>query len=52
VNGDRRRRNSPYGHSDRRTQYRRKTDRAIMEREAREQIEEALVEFGVDQATD
>ncbi len=42
---DRRRRDVPFSHHDRRIMYRRKTDQAIMEREAKMQIEEALQDF-------
>ena len=42
---DRRGRAGTYPHHDRRLHYRRKTDREIMEREARMQIEEALEDF-------
>lgn len=45
---DRRRRETPTVHHDRRKIYRRKTDLAIMERDAKLQIEEALKDFAAE----
>ena len=42
---DRRKRRFPMPQNDRRSFYRRKTDREILERDAQDQIEEALEEF-------
>ncbi|MCP4643205.1 MAG: hypothetical protein GY851_22345 [bacterium] len=45
---DRRARGSDFPHHDRRNLYRRITDRTIAEREARQEIEEALAEFSAE----
>jgi len=48
ANDERRGRAGSFPHHDRRLHYRRKTDREIMEREARMQIEEALEDFAAE----
>lgn len=45
---DRRNRDVPFLHHDRRAMYRRKTDRVIRERDAKMQIEEALKDFAAE----
>jgi hypothetical protein len=51
ASDDRRGRPGSFPHHDRRLHYRRKTDREIMEREARTQIEEALEDFAAEHDT-
>jgi hypothetical protein len=46
--GDRRKRNIPFDHEERRRGSRRHTDEAITEREHKEMIEEALEEFAAE----